>query len=111
MKTSSFVYKDSMDFIKHINTINIESDDKILVQVFCSIFDKVFINKLIIEIKEGLPSAKIIGTSAKIGIFEAQYIKDSCIVIISSFETTHIQTYGIEKTSNDSYEIGKQLFW
>jgi len=109
MKTSSFVYTDSMDFREHINNIHIKSDDKILVQVFCGVFDKVFISELIIEIKECLPKVKIIGTTATIGIFETQYIKDSCIIAISSFETTNIQTYGVSKTSNDSYGIGKRL--
>lgn len=109
MKTSSFVYTNSMDFRKHINNIHIKSDDKILVQVFCSVFDKVFISELIIEIKECLPNARIIGTTATIGIFETQFIENSCIIAISSFETTNIQTYGIGKIYNDSYEIGKQL--
>lgn len=109
MKTFSFLYSYSSDFKENVNVIHIKCDQEVLVQVFTGIFDMLFITDLVAEIKECLPKAKIIGTTAQIGIFEAEYIKDSCIITVSIFENTNIQTYGIPKDFNDSYENGKQF--
>lgn len=109
MKTISFLYTSSLDFKNFVNDIHIKSDHEILVQVFTSIFDKTYIKNLITEIKEFLPQAKIIGATATVGIYEAEFIEDSSIIAISIFESTNIQTYGIPKNSKDSYEIGKQF--
>lgn len=109
MKTISFLYANSLDFKKNVNDIHIENNQEVLVQVFTGIFYKLFIDNLVAEIKECLPQAKIIGTTATVGIFEAEYIKDSCVITVSIFEKTNIQTYGIPKNLNDSYEVGKQF--
>ncbi|MBC8062981.1 MAG: EAL domain-containing protein [Clostridiaceae bacterium] len=109
MKTISFVYTYSSDFRNYVKSIHFKSNHEILIQVFTGIFDKSFIKSLIIEIKECLPHAKIIGTTATVGIFEAEFIKDSCVVSISIFENTNIKTYEISKNSKHSYELGKQF--
>jgi len=109
MKTTSFLYKDSSDFKNYVNDNHINSEQKILIQVFSSIFDKAFISNLIIEIKECLPQAKVIGTTTTVGIFEAEFIKDSCVIAISVFKDTNIQTFGVDKNSKHSYEIGKEF--
>lgn len=109
MKTFSFLYSYSSDFKKNVNDIYIKGDQEVLVQVFTGIFDMQFITDLVAEIKKCLPQAKIIGTTAQIGIFEAEYIKHCCIITVSIFDNTNIQTYGIHKNFNDSYENGKQF--
>lgn len=109
MKTWSLVYTDGNSFKNFLRKNGINSEDKILVQVFSGVFNKVFINELIIKIKEYLPTAKIIGTTASIGIFQSEFIKDRCIITVSSFKSTNIQTYGIAKASKESYIVGKQL--
>lgn len=109
MKTWSLVYTDLKGLRRFINQNNINNKEKVLVQVFSGSFDNVFINKLITEIKECLPKAKIIGTTATVSIFEAEFIKEQCIIAITSFNNTDIQTYGISKTTQDSYVMGKEF--
>lgn len=109
MKTISFVFKDYVDLKNRINHIYAKSEKETLVQVFTGIFDKLFISNIIREIKVCIPKAKIIGTTTTVGIFDAEFIKDSCVITISVFENTNVQTCGIAKNSNASYEIGKQF--
>ncbi len=110
MKTYSLAYKSFEDLINNIDSESITSEQEVLVQVFTSIFDKPFISNLIAEILRIIPQAKIIGTTSNMCIFNAEYVKNTCILSITILDNAHVCTCAIENKCKDSYELGKEFF-
>ncbi|MCY6369587.1 EAL domain-containing protein [Clostridium ganghwense] len=109
MKTYNAVYKDFHTLSNYVLENNIKDHDNILIQVFCGVINKEYIYKIKNDILNILPQAKIIGVTSPAEIFNGNSIIDSCIVSITVFNSTEINTYAISKDKLSDFQCGKTL--
>lgn len=83
------------------------TSDKILIQVFTSIFDKEFIETNLKSILQNLPNSTIIGTTTAGEIIDSKMSEKNFFLSISVFKSTSIKsTYLIEE---DSHQLGEKI--
>ena len=112
MKTYNVKYKDYETLKKYISNNDIIKYNNILVQVFSGIGKKEFIEEVIKNLISLIPQCKIIGATAAGEILNGKIFENKCILSISVFEKTVINTILIkEKISdfNKGVEIARKL--
>jgi len=112
MKTYNVKYKDYETLKKYISNNDIIKYNNILVQVFSGIGKKEFIEEVIKNLKSLMPQCKIIGATASGEILNGKIFENKCLISISVFEKTVINTILIkEKISdfNKGVEIARKL--
>ena len=112
MKTYNVKYKDYEALKKYIINNDIIKYNNILVQVFSGIGKKEFIEEVIKNLISLIPQCKIIGATAAGEILNGKIFENKCILSISVFEKTVINTILIkEKISNfnKGVEIARKL--
>lgn len=112
MKTYNIKYKDYDTLKKYISNNNIIKYRNILVQVFSGIGKKEFIEEVIKNLILLIPQCKILGATSAGELLDGKILENECIVSISVFEKTIIETIIIkEKISdfNKGLEIGHKL--
>jgi signal transduction histidine kinase len=113
MKTHSFSYQSQEDISDFINewSESIDNACSVLIQVFTSIFDEKFIERLQAELNTFFPKAKIIGCTVKGEITLNHVIVSSTTVSVTVFEKSTVDVaieYGNPKEAN-SFEAGSHL--
>ncbi len=103
MKTYNVLYSNYAELNKYIKDKNISIKDEILVQVFCGIYDKNYIKKIIEDILKILPSAKIIGSTTENEIYYGRTLQNECVLAISIFKNTKVKTYAQGKNDYSNY--------
>ena len=96
MKTLNLYYDNNENFIKFIKLNKIDEKKNVLVQVFTSSTDKVFIKNLQELFNENIKNAKVIGTTSDGIIGFNGVTTDDTLISISIFENTEIETAIIE---------------
>ena len=112
MKTYNVKYKDYEALKIYISNNDIIKYNNILVQVFSGIGKKEFIEEVIKNLISLIPQCKIIGATAAGEILNGKIFENKCILSISVFEKTVINTILIkEKISdfNKGVEIARKL--
>ena len=110
MKNYSFIYKESIDiqsFLKD-NSIELDTNSEILVQVFTAVNEYSYIKELIENISSFIPKAKIIGATTCGEISNEGMLLDSTVISISIFESTKIITR-ISQMKNSSFSTGVSI--
>lgn len=110
MKSFSFLYNESvkLDEFIHYNAALLKSSENILIQVFTAFNDIEYIKKLLKEIKDKIPKAKIIGATSCGEISNQGMVLNSTVISISFFDNTLIETKILE-TKENSFLTGKIL--
>lgn len=101
MKTYSIIYKEYETLKTYINNNDIIKYNNILVQVFCGIGKKEFIEQVIKNLKLLIPKCKIIGGTSAGEILDGKFFKNECIISITVFEKTVIKTILIKEKISD----------
>ena len=101
MKTYSIIYKEYETLKAYINNKDIIKYNNILVQVFCGIGKKEFIEQVIKNLKLLIPQCKIIGGTSAGEILDGKFFKNECIISITVFEKTVIKTILIKEKISD----------
>ncbi|MCK5110381.1 MAG: FIST C-terminal domain-containing protein [Arcobacteraceae bacterium] len=111
MKTYNYKYIDNDNLKDYIKSNFQEKDKNILIQIFCSIIDEIFIQNLLNIVNKQLPKAKIIGTTTAGEIVDGESIEDGVIFSFSVFDSTSIETSLIvhENKVDSSFEMGKRI--
>jgi len=108
LKTYNTKYKDNNQLREFIKLNNIIDSKKILLQVFTGICDKLYIEKLIYEIKELLPSINIIGSTTDGEIIDGEATKLSTILSFTIFDNSDITI--LQSTTNiSSFQAAKSI--
>ncbi len=107
MRTQNTYYTTQNDFSEFIQEHLFKEEKNILVQVFSSLLDNDFLNKLLKEILEILPQAKIIGSTTDGEILENIVTTDKVVISVSSFERATLKV--AMKENKDSFSCGKEL--
>ena len=109
MRTQNRYYTTQNEFSKFIEEHSFKEEKNVLVQLFSSLLDKDFLEKLLKEIVEVLPQAKIIGSTTDGEILENIVTTDSVVVSVSSFERATLKVAMQEESNNDSFSCGELL--
>lgn len=107
MKTYNTYYRDETHLIEFLNKNNIEDRKSILVQVFTGLNDKHTIEKIVLSIKNSLPSASIIGTTTDGEILNGGISTYKTAISITLFENTSLHTTLVHRIEDKI--IGKKL--
>ncbi|MEA3499285.1 MAG: FIST N-terminal domain-containing protein [Campylobacterota bacterium] len=111
MKTFNYKYVDDGKLKSYIKQNIPVSEKNILIQIFCSITNKKFIQNLLNQLNKQLPKVKIVGTTTQGEIIDGKSLEDSVILSFSIFENTKVETsLQIHKDEdNYSFKTGKRL--
>ena len=109
MITVNTEYNTVKDIKKIVLDNNLNTNSKLLIQVFTGILDINFINKLIEDIKTTLPNSEIIGATTDGEIIDGKVSTNKTIISISKFEKVKFTIDYIEfeedKTVEQSADI------
>ena len=114
MKTYNIKYKDYEELELYISNNGITKYNNILVQVFSGIGKKEFIEEVIGNLKSLIPQCKIIGATSAGEIFNGKIFENKCILSISVFEKTLVNTILIKEKIldfNKGVEIARKLIY
>lgn len=101
MKSYSLKYSNYENLKEYIKVNDIDKSSNVLVQVFTGIMNKDFIEEVITNIKALMPECKIIGTTSAAEIFKGKNYAESCIISITAFENTTINTLLLKDDESD----------
>ena len=112
MKTYNIKYKDYDTLKLYISNNDILKYNNILVQVFSGIGKKEFIEEIIRNLISLIPQCKIIGATSAGEILNGKIFENNCLISISIFEKTVINTILIKEKIpdfNKGVEIASKL--
>jgi diguanylate cyclase (GGDEF)-like protein len=112
MKTYNIKYRDVETLKLYISNNDIKKYTNILVQVFCGIGKKEFIEELIENFMLLIPQCKIIGATSSGEILNGDIFENECIISITAFEKTTIKTILIKEKLSDfqkGIEVARKL--
>ena len=112
MKTYNIKYKDYDTLKLYISNNDILKYNNILVQVFSGIGKKEFIEEVIKNLISLIPQCKIIGTTSSGEILNGKIFENECLISLSVFEKTTLETILIEDEISDfnkGVEIASKL--
>ncbi len=114
MRTLNTVYSDTKQLIAFFREKAINTDMNIFIQIFSGIVDRAFLRKVIDEILILAPNAKILGTTSYGEICHGTACMGSCVISVSEFEKTTVETYIVPIKDRDYYnsslEMGRIVF-
>jgi len=92
LRTYNYLYENDDALKKFLQGISLQKSDRVLVRIHSAIHSKEKMPKLVERIKDIVPSAKIVGSSAMQIINEGRLIPNSCLISVSVFENANIFT-------------------
>lgn len=101
MRTYHVKYESYEALKLYINQNDIVKHNNILVQVFCGIAQKEFIEEVINNLVSLIPQCKIIGATTDGEILNNKILDKECLISISIFEKTEIKTLSIKEKISD----------
>ena len=108
MRTKSLYYSSKNSFKKFIDENLFENEKTVLIQIFSSVLDKDVLQKIVADILEIVPYAKIIGSTTDGEILDNIVTTDKIVVSVSSFEKATLKLAMVEN-HNDSLACGMSL--
>jgi len=108
MKTFNTYYTSKEDLISFIQTNKVKDSKSLLIQVFTSNNDEVFINSLTSLIDTILPLSSLIGTTTDGEIKDGNVSTMKTVISFSVFEETLLKTY-ISKEHENYFNAGSTL--
>lgn len=105
MKQYGYLYSNFDEMKLFINNMSISETDTIFIQIMTGIIEAHFIKNLIVEIKNLLPKAEIIGTTTAGEIYQGNMCSNSTVLSFTIFEKSRVKTTLINDVSNE-YELG-----
>jgi diguanylate cyclase (GGDEF)-like protein len=94
---------------EHHEQILSDNSRSVLVQVFCGICERDFIESLLRQIKELVPRADIIGTTTSGEIMNGGISALKTVLSFSVFEETAVDTFLKTQSGNTSLELGESI--
>jgi len=107
VKVFNSYYENKETLNSFISSNNIDKYENILVQVFCGVIDKEYIQNLTKQILNYLPNAKIIGSTTDGEICHNRVTTHQTVLSFTIFEDTKIKT--VHSFGNDSQELADNL--
>jgi EAL domain-containing protein (putative c-di-GMP-specific phosphodiesterase class I)/GGDEF domain-containing protein len=107
VKVFNSYYENKESLNRFISTNKINKYENILVQIFCGVIDKDYILKLIKQIQDHLPHAKIIGSTTDGEICQNRVSTHKTVLSFTVFQDTKIET--IHSFGKDSKELANNL--
>ncbi|MCD4667695.1 MAG: response regulator [Sulfurimonas sp.] len=108
MRTKSLYYSSKNSFKKFIDENLFENEKTVLIQIFSSVLDKDVLQKIVADILEIVPHAKIIGSTTDGEILDNIVTTDKIVVSVTSFEKATLKLAMVENY-NDSLACGMSL--
>ncbi|MGM0370806.1 MAG: diguanylate cyclase [Bacillota bacterium] len=102
-------YQNKAQLYNFIDQSNIENSDRLLIQIFTDYCSQSYISKLLAEIKEKLPAAKIIGSTSAEGIVNGERVKGETVISFTNFIETDLEAGLVETTENSYFEQVQKL--
>lgn len=108
MRTFNMYYEDFFGLDSFIYTNNIQNSDRLLIQIFTAINDKVYIQDVIDNVVSFLPDAVMIGSTTDGEIMNGQVSTHRTIINFTEFEHTRLSATAIKHKDN-SYYTGEYI--
>ncbi len=108
MKSINTYYTSKEELESFINHENIQNSSSLLIQVFSSNTDKVFISTLLSDLTQFLPDAVIIGSTTDGEIMDGRVSSDKVVLSFTQFEHTTLKAAAVEHI-RDGYHSGQHL--
>ena len=109
MKTYNIIYNADCNLSEFCHNIGIDHEPNVLVQVFIGICNQTHIMRVQQAIRQAIPQAKVVGASTASEILEGKIISNTCILAISVFEKTRIDTHLVLHEENSHFASGQRL--
>lgn len=108
MYTKNLQYKNSEQLKKWLDEFNFASQKECLVQVFFGVTQKSKIETLLLELKNYLPLAHVIGATTDGEIYSNEILEKSIVISVTVFEKSTLGSSCVEYTRT-SFDMGKAI--
>ena len=101
-------YKDKQEFMDFLDVHNFKDKKSVLVQIFSSELNLGILEKVLSEILEVIPQAKIIGATTDGEILGDAVTTDKIVVSVTAFKNAVLDV-AMQQECDDSYFCGREL--
>lgn len=108
MRTLNTYYKDINSLDSFLSQNSVDKSKEILIQVFSSTIDEQVLTRVLSDILNLLPDAKVIGATTDGEILGKDVSTDRIVLSISEFEHSTLNIAGVDN-ENDSCLCGEKL--